>query len=621
MSYKSIDGFLDNAEIKVTLPAIGDVSKMVMINYGRSCPKTDYANILGCDGYYWDKKGTWITMSPHDRIPYYNDEYLGINPFGDVKSYNMSSTDVGIRPVIRFKDVINMPRIITSLYKKVEEIELGEYPQTEADVETTNELKEMDENASLNTTGKEYTMIYKVNGKDVVTKLPEYEYKGKKYVKIPSVDKDDYLDPTSERRQIPVWIEVEPITWLIDKEEGTLISKKILASGINLNRKIGTGANNNRINFDNTEMGVFLNDIFLNDILPSTIKEKTKEEIEREEKKKNPYHFEMQEVGEEEILKGAIESGVPVFIHGKSGDGKSARVREIDPDCTIIYLLSEGEEKINGIDAYSGEDGMISEKPVWLKKLEEKCEKEPDKTHILFFDELTNAHKTVQAAVFNIILNKEVKGLWKLPDNVRIVAAGNETEESIAANELAEPLFNRFAHVYIETTPENWLEWASKHGIHPAIYTFIGARGEKSLRTEYTGEEPNADPRKWEMASKMLYATNNPKMLRGLLGEHVTNEFVEFCNQPVITVQDVLDENYTEEEIESLNISQQHAAALSLSSVDEENVEQIRNFTKKIGPEFVKIFDALWARSDEKRLERIEELRIKDKEAKEAKKK
>ena len=429
------------------------------------------------------------------------------------------------------------------------------------------------------------------------------------------------MDPTSERRQIPVWIEVEPITWLIDKEEGTLISKKILASGINLNRKIGTGANNNRINFDNTEMGVFLNDIFLNDILPSTIKEKTKEEIEREEKKKNPYHFEMQDVGEEEILKGAIESGVPVFIHGKSGDGKSARVREIDPDCTIIYLLSEGEEKINGIDAYSGEDGMISEKPVWLKKLEEKCEKEPDKTHILFFDELTNAHKTVQAAVFNIILNKEVKGLWKLPDNVRIVAAGNETEESIAANELAEPLFNRFAHVYIETTPENWLEWASKHGIHPAIYTFIGARGEKSLRTEYTGKEPNADPRKWEMASKMLYATNNPKMLRGLLGEDETNEFVEFCNQPVITVQDVLDENYTEEEIESLNISQQHAAALSLSSVDEENVEQIRNFTKKIGPEFVKIFDALWARSNEKRLERIEELRIKDKEAEEAKKK
>ena len=35
-------------------------------------------------------------------------------------------------------------------------------------------------------------------------------------------------------------------------------------------------------------------------------------------------------------------------------------------------------------------------------------------------------------------------------------------QDSLAANELAEPLFNRFAHVYIETTVDSWLDWAAE---------------------------------------------------------------------------------------------------------------------------------------------------------------
>ena len=34
------------------------------------------------------------------------------------------------------------------------------------------------------------------------------------------------------------------------------------------------------------------------------------------------------------------------------------------------------------------------------------------------------------------------------------------------ANQLSEPLFNRFVHVYIKTTVEKWLKWASEKNIH-----------------------------------------------------------------------------------------------------------------------------------------------------------
>ena len=244
----------------------------------------------------------------------------------------------------------------------------------------------------------------------------------------------------------------------------------------------------------------------------------------------NPYGFIFDNVTEEDIVKGMIDSNVSVFLHGRSSEGKSARVKQIDPTCEIIYLRNATPDSLNGKSVYDQEtDEMIDIKPTWLKNVEEKCAKESDKNHIVFFDEITNALPSIQGIAFNIILDKEVNGKWKLPENARIVAAGNEIADSLAANKLAEPLFNRFAHVYIETNTNTWLKWAVKNNIHPAIILFIEQKNGSALRTAFNGVLPNADPRKWEMASKLLYETNNPEMLRSLIGEELTKEFIEFC--------------------------------------------------------------------------------------------
>ena len=58
------------------------------------------------------------------------------------------------------------------------------------------------------------------------------------------------------------------------------------------------------------------------------------------------------------------------------------------------------------------------------------------------------------------------------------------------------------------------------------------------------------------MASKMLYATGSPEMLRALVGEDITREFVQFCNQQVITLDDVINENYTQRDIQALNTAE-----------------------------------------------------------------
>jgi hypothetical protein len=417
------------------------------------------------------------------------------------------------------------------------------------------------------------------------------------------------------------WIKVMPIQWSYHMNENVIVSQRALLSGLGINFTNPKYAGD----FDKTDLKLFLEETFLVDIQkyfnPDLIK--NKQETSSTKKMTNPYNFTFDRVSEEDIIKGAVESGVSVFLHGLSSDGKSARVKQIDKDAVIIYLRNASPDSLNGKSIVGPDGKLIDIAPTWYQKLKAKCEAEPNKIHILFFDEITNATPNIQGMAYNIVLDKEVNGLWKLPDNARIVAAGNDYNDSLAANQLAEPLFNRFAHVYIKTSAEDWLEWAikadleptkldykeEKHPkIHPSIFAFISARREKALRTEYTGDKPNADPRKWELASKMLYRTQKPEMLRALIGEEVTRDFVHFCSQKTITLQDVINDNYIKEELE-MRMDEKWATIIELSKAEAKDIMKVRTFVSNLGSELLASFDLLWAKGDQQKMEIIAELR------------
>ena len=417
-----------------------------------------------------------------------------------------------------------------------------------------------------------------------------------------------------------VWINVAPVKWWIDEKKKKMLTEELLFSGL--------------LFFDEEADIYKYKNKFAKELFQTVaIQNKSPLKSDSEKlNKKNPYNFDFSNVTEEDIIRGMIESDISVFLHGMSGDGKSARVKQLDPDCEIIYLRNATPDSLNGKSVYDPTSGeMIDVQPTWYKKVCKKCEDEPDKIHIVFFDEITNALPSVQGMAFNIVLDGEVNGKWKLPENARIVAAGNDLNDSLSANTLSEPLFNRFAHVYINTTVDSWLKWAitpkqnyekldyvkeEEHLIiHPAIYTYILYKRycrQDALRTPYNGEKPNADPRKWEMASKVLYSTGSPEMLRALIGEDLTRDFVAFTNQKVITVDDVLKKNYSDEDL-VMDLAEKYATVVGLSSVSFENVEEVRNFViDNLEKEFIALFDNLWTRGDDERLERIAELKMQE---------
>ena len=608
-----------NNNLDLTFLTIEQVEDLeILKKYGKKAEPTDFAILLGSyvtSGWWWTKS---LTDGDNVARVVSPDGCVG-SPYGCEVWDDVDSRFTGARPAIPYSSIQQVSSNGVIGASGIKEILYGEYPQTIVDENYSRELERAYNNGSLRTTGKNYTTD-SVRYQDYDTNFrprahTEYEYNGSKYIRFvgdSNCDGEVLSDGRTIQSGNTYWVRVEPITWLVDERANIALSKKLIFSGVQFkNRRDYKG------DFDRTDIKQFMDNYFSKEIVSDRVYSQTTsvEQIQNlEEKepvrKQNPYGFNFDGVSEEDIIRGAVESNVSVFLHGRSSEGKSARVKQLDPDCEIIYMRNATPDSLNGKSVYNAATGeMIDVPPTWYSKVKEKCEAEPDKIHIIFFDELTNALPSIQGMAFNIVLDGEVNGKWKLPPNARIVAAGNDLNDSLAANQMAEPLFNRFAHVYIHTTVDSWLKWASKNNIHPAIYSYIAYKGESVLRTEYDGKHPNANPRKWEMASKVLFQTKNPNMLKSLVGEEITNEFIMFCKQKVITLEDVLNNNYIKEEVYYLNLAEKYATIMNLSQVGEENLECVRDFVSLMGKEFLATFDSLWIHGDNERLKVIADLK------------
>ena len=361
-----------------------------------------------------------------------------------------------------------------------------------------------------------------------------------------------------------VFLEFRPVRWLADPENRLLVSEQALFAGM-----------------EREEAAAYLQDGFWGDL---TAKEETGADGNQA--------FRILQHDELSLIRSFVEADIPVFLHGLSGDGKSDRVRQIDPDVLDIELVNENPETINGRAIYNeAKDEIIDIKPVWLVKLERLCE--DGKNHILFFDELTNATKQTQSVIFKIVLERFVNNRWPLPQNARIVAAGNDRSESSSAHDLAEPLFGRFAHIYIRTTVENWMPWAVNRRINPFVLEFL-ANNSLYLRTPYTGEEGYADPRRWEMASKALDASGNDfSLLVPIVGRDTAEAFIRFfrAQEQLAALGE-----YTDEELNRYSVARRYQLAQQCVWLYPAKPTEAKALVARLGEEYLAWFEYVLSR-------------------------
>ena len=129
-------------------------------------------------------------------------------------------------------------------------------------------------------------------------------------------------------------------------------------------------------------------------------------------------------------LKTCFNKKRPVFLWGPPGIGKSELVadiaQEMEGHMIDLRLGQMDPTDIRGIPYYNKEMNLMDWAPPIDLPSEELAKQYP--IVVLFLDEMNSAAPAVQAAAYQLILNRRV-GKYQLPDNVVMVAAGNRESD------------------------------------------------------------------------------------------------------------------------------------------------------------------------------------------------
>jgi hypothetical protein len=205
------------------------------------------------------------------------------------------------------------------------------------------------------------------------------------------------------------------------------------------------------------------------------------------------------------ILK-AFKVKRPIFLWGPPGIGKSEVVAEITEELGGLMIdlrMAQMEPTdIRGIPFFNKELGKMDWAPPIDLPDEELASQYP--IVCLFLDEMNSAAPGVQAAGYQLILNRQV-GKYKLPDNVVIVAAGNRESDKGVTYRMPMPLANRFLHLEMRADFASWQNWAVNKGIHKDVVGYLSfAKQDLYDFDSKSSSRAFATPRSWCFVSDLL---------------------------------------------------------------------------------------------------------------------
>jgi len=237
--------------------------------------------------------------------------------------------------------------------------------------------------------------------------------------------------------------------------------------------------------------------------------------------------------GAKKSILRAFKKKRPLFMWGPPGIGKSDIVGQITKQLKNSHLidirLSLWEPTdIKGIPYYAANDNVMAWAPPQELPTEEFAAQFDN--IVLFLDEMNSAAPAVQAAAYQLILNRRV-GQYKLPDNVLIVAAANREADKGVTYRMPAPLANRFVHIELAVNFDDWFSWAVENKIHNDVVGYL-TFAKKDLY-DFDPKSPSrsfATPRSWSFVSELLDDDDDENtttdLVSGSVGEGLAVKFM-----------------------------------------------------------------------------------------------
>lgn len=303
------------------------------------------------------------------------------------------------------------------------------------------------------------------------------------------------------------------------------------------------------------------------------------------------------------VINTCLDIQRPAFIWGPPGVGKSEIVAQV-AQARGIELRDERLSQKDPVDLRGlpskGTDGK-REVTVWLQPgfLPTRGK------GILFLDELVSAPPSVQAAAYQLVLDRAL-GDYKLPPGWHIIAAGNRAGDRSVVHTMPSALANRFLHLDLEINNDDWLHWAETHGMCPEVLGFIRFRP-SALYSFDPKVNPRAypTPRSWSFVNQIVEGHTLPQddlfeLLKGTIGEGAGGEFMAFLNvvRDLPTFEQIVKDPLKIPVPTGLDVLYAITAMMA-PRTDKTNAEAVMKFVMRIPIEFQVVYlRSLWLRDN-----------------------
>ena len=246
---------------------------------------------------------------------------------------------------------------------------------------------------------------------------------------------------------------------------------------------------------------------------------------------------------------GALHAHIPfrqmpaAFLWGAAGVGKSDAVKQF-----ADLLAASSGKRVHVSDVrvllLSPTDfiGMpvadVKRKTaVWLRPSMFDMDPSEDLINILFLDELSAAPPSVQAAAYQITLDRRI-GEYALPENCIVIAAGNRTTDQSVAYKMPKALANRMMHYNVISDFASWKEWAQRTGIDSRIIGYLYFDNSRLFAAPSSSEVAYTTPRTWSFLDCVLKAAGTKPLgsaglhnaISACVGKDVAVEFLTWCS-------------------------------------------------------------------------------------------
>jgi len=292
----------------------------------------------------------------------------------------------------------------------------------------------------------------------------------------------------------------------------------------------------------------------------------------------------------------------PMFIAGPPGIGKSDIVAEVARmqnrplidirlplmEATDIrglpYLREVTIRDAQGNVVYNEQNVPLTEK-IFTWSTPSDLPTDPNSRALIFFDEMSAAPPSVQAATYQIILNRKI-GTYELPKDAVIIAAGNRVKDKGVAYNMPTPLANRFIHSTLHVDFDDWQEWAMKNRVHKDVVGYLTYQPNDLFDFDPRRESyAFATPRSWSFVSELLYEPQADgsyvdtdlsadilgDMIKGTVGEGPAIKFMTFRKQAanLPKARDVLEAKVTSLKLKQIDVMYSLTTALVYELTDE----------------------------------------------------